>query len=177
MLQLDAHADLRVAYQGFVGSHASVMHRVLTLADVSRLVAVGLRDLCVEEHQAIEASSGRAVAFFDAHLARRKAAGEPFVDVAKEIAEALPRRRLHLVRHRRSRSRAVSAHRDPPCSAGCPFHEAMTLFDAVVDSGRRIVGFDVCEVAPGPGGDEWDANVGARILYKLIGYVLRSRPS
>ena len=41
-------------------------------------------------------------------------------------------------------------------------------------SGRRIVGFDLNEVAPGPDGGEWDANVGARLLYKQIGYALRS---
>ena len=42
-------------------------------------------------------------------------------------------------------------------------------------SGRKIIGFDLNEVAPGPRGDEWDANVGARILYKLIGYALMSQ--
>jgi agmatinase len=46
----------------------------------------------------------------------------------------------------------------------------MTVLSAVVDSGRRIVGFDLCEVAPGEGDDEWDANVGARLLFKLLGY-------
>jgi agmatinase len=48
------------------------------------------------------------------------------------------------------------------------------LVGEVVRSGRRIVGFDLNEVAPGPDGDEWDANVGARILYKLIGWALLS---
>jgi len=42
-----------------------------------------------------------------------------------------------------------------------------------VRSGRRIVGCDLNEVAPGPKGD-WDANVGARLLYKLIGWTLKS---
>jgi agmatinase len=45
----------------------------------------------------------------------------------------------------------------------------------VVRSGRRIVGFDLVEVAPDPDGSEWDANVGARLLYKLIGWMLRSQ--
>ncbi len=49
------------------------------------------------------------------------------------------------------------------------------MLHAVCRSGRRIVGFDLCEVAPGPDGDDWDANVGARLLYKLIGYALLSR--
>ena len=58
--------------------------------------------------------------------------------------------------------------------------EALSLLQAVVRSGRRIVGFDLTEVAPGPDpADEWDANVGARALYKLIGFALLSqkRPS
>jgi agmatinase len=51
----------------------------------------------------------------------------------------------------------------------------VVLLRAVVDSGRRIVGFDLVEVAPDPtGGDEWDANVAARALYKLIGFTLLS---
>ena len=41
---------------------------------------------------------------------------------------------------------------------------------------RRIVGLDLNEVAPGANeADEWDANVGARLLYKMIGWALRSR--
>jgi agmatinase len=45
----------------------------------------------------------------------------------------------------------------------------------VVDSGRRIVGFDLDEVTPDPSGaSEWDGNVGARVLYKQIGFALMS---
>ena len=49
------------------------------------------------------------------------------------------------------------------------------LLAGVVRSGRRIVGMDLDEVAPGPEGDEWDGNVGARLLYKMIGWALRSQ--
>jgi agmatinase len=41
----------------------------------------------------------------------------------------------------------------------------------ITRSGRRLVGFDLVEIAPGPDG-EWDGNVGARILYKLCGHAL-----
>ena len=40
---------------------------------------------------------------------------------------------------------------------------------------RASSGFDLNEVAPGPEGDEWDGNVGARLLYKMIGWALRSQ--
>jgi len=174
VLHFDAHADLRVAYQGFVGSHASVMHRVASLADVGALVSVGLRDLCIEEHRAIEASEGRIRAFFDAQLARRKASGEAFASIAREIAEALPEQ-IYLSFDIDGLDPVLCPHTGTPVLGGLSFHEAMAILDAVVVSGRRIVGFDLCEVAPGPDGDEWDANVGARILYKMIGYTLRSR--
>jgi agmatinase len=38
-----------------------------------------------------------------------------------------------------------------------------------------VIGFDLCEVAPAKGDGEWNANVGARALYKLLGCTLRSR--
>jgi agmatinase len=58
---------------------------------------------------------------------------------------------------------------------GLDFAEAVYLLREVVRSGRTIVGFDLDEVAPGPGGDEWDGNIGARLLYKLIGLALASQ--
>jgi agmatinase len=49
------------------------------------------------------------------------------------------------------------------------------LLRATVESGCTIVGFDLTEVAPAQDGSEWDENVGARLLYKLIGWTLRSQ--
>jgi agmatinase len=49
------------------------------------------------------------------------------------------------------------------------------LLELLASSGRRVVGFDLCEVAPGAPGDEWNGCVGARVLYKLMGCALRSR--
>ena len=48
------------------------------------------------------------------------------------------------------------------------------MLQALVASGKTIVGFDLCEVSPGESG-EWDANVGMRALYKLCGAALKSR--
>jgi agmatinase len=39
----------------------------------------------------------------------------------------------------------------------------------LANSNRKIIGFDLCEVSPGKS-DEWDANVGARFLYKMALY-------
>jgi agmatinase len=63
-----------------------------------------------------------------------------------------------------------------PVLGGLSFAEVSALLRTVVDSGRRIVGFDLNEVAPDPEGrSEWDGNVGARVLYKEIGFALLSQ--
>jgi agmatinase len=55
----------------------------------------------------------------------------------------------------------------------------MGFLDELVRSGRRLVGFDVNEVAPveraSDAPDGWDEIIGARLLYRLIGFALRSR--
>jgi agmatinase len=56
-----------------------------------------------------------------------------------------------------------------PVPGGLQFEEALYLVETIAASGRKIVGLDLCEVSPGePERDsEWDANVGARVLYRL----------
>ena len=60
-----------------------------------------------------------------------------------------------------------------PVPGGLDFYEAVYLIGEVARSGRTIVGFDLNEVAPGD--SEWDANVGARLLYKLSAWTLASQ--
>ncbi len=171
LLHFDAHADLRVAYQGFVGSHASIMHRVVTETPLARLVSVGVRDFCREEHAAAEASRGRIVPFYDARIQRELMSGRCFDDVARAIVEALPRE-VYVSFDIDGLEPGLCPHTGTPVPGGLTFRQATRILEAVVESGRSIVGFDLVEVAPGPDGDEWDANVGARLLYKLLGYTL-----
>ena len=72
---------------------------------------------------------------------------------------------------------ALCPHTGTPVLGGLSFAEATALLRTLVESGRRVVGFDLSEVTPDPDGrSEWDGNVGARVLYKLIGFALASRP-
>ena len=64
-----------------------------------------------------------------------------------------------------------------PVPGGLSFAQATTLLEGVVRAGKKIVGFDLNEVSPGPEGSEWDGNVGARLLYKMIGFALMSNRS
>ncbi len=174
VLQIDAHADLRIAYQGFVDSHASVMHRVQSsLPAVGKIVSVGVRDLCQQEHDAIVASDGKLVAFFDTDLAVKLDSGAAFASLASQIADELPER-VYVSFDIDGLDPSLCPNTGTPVPGGLSFHQAMAVLRALHSSGRRIVGFDLCEVAPGEH-DEWDANVGARLLYKLIGYALASQ--
>lgn len=175
VLHVDAHADLRAAYEGFVFSHASIMRNVVDLIPgVSRVVQVGIRDFSEEEKAVIDGSNGRVTTFFDRDLAARAFAGEPFAKTVASIVEALPRH-VYVSFDIDGLDPSLCPHTGTPVPGGLSFREAVFLLGALAKSGRTIVGFDLNEVAPGPDGDEWDANVGARMLYKLIGFTLLSR--
>jgi agmatinase len=174
ILHLDAHADLRNAYEGFTWSHASIMYNVMTrIPQVGRLVQVGIRDFGEAESRMIDDSAGRIVTFFDADLKARSFEGHPWARVAAEIVEALPQQ-VYLSFDIDGLDPVLCPHTGTPVPGGLSFAEAAFLVGCVVKSGREIVGFDLNEVAPGPD-DEWDGNVAARLLYKMIGWMLRSR--
>jgi len=174
ILHVDAHADLRAAYEGFTWSHASIMYNAhQRIHGVSRIVQVGIRDLCEAEVDVIRQSAGRIVTHFDAELATRRLGGERWGDQCKRLIADLPQQ-VYLSFDIDGLDPTLCPHTGTPVPGGLSFIEAQFLIGEVVRSGRTIVGFDVNEVAPGPGGDEWDANVGMRILYKIIGWALRS---
>ena len=174
VLHLDAHADLRVAYEGFTWSHASIMYNVVEkLPGVKALVQVGIRDFCDDEHKLITGSGGRIHTFFDANLAQNRFDGVPWNRQVDEIVSRLPQS-VYLSFDIDGLDPTLCPHTGTPVPGGLSFAEANALVAGVVRSGRKIVGFDLNEVAPDPDGSEWDGNVGARLLYKMIGWALKS---
>jgi agmatinase len=179
ILHFDAHSDTRIAYQGFTWSHASIMFNVLEhTPQVTKLVQVGVRDFCEQELDYCERQGERVKIFFDGHLARRKFEGEPWAELAGEIIAALPQN-IWVSFDIDGLDPRFCPHTGTPVPGGLDFNEANYLLSRVVRSGRTILGFDLCEVAPNPKGrenvDEWDSNVGARLLYKLSAWTLASQ--
>jgi agmatinase len=176
VLHVDAHADLRRAYEGFRWSHASIMFNVLSeLPAVSRLVQVGIRDYSDEEDALIRANSERIVTFFDPDVRKQVFDGEPWTRIALRIVATLPRE-VYVSFDIDGLDPALCPHTGTPVLGGLSFPEACHLLRLLVESGRTIVGLDLCEVAPEAAGrSEWDGNVGARVLYKEIGFALMSR--
>lgn len=177
VLHFDAHSDTRDAYEGFEWSHASIMHNVLTrIPGVSKLVQVGIRDFCEEELDFCESQPDKRVEiFFDGHLARKKMEGVTWAKLCEQMIQGLPGE-VWISFDIDGLDPRFCPHTGTPVPGGMDFQEANYLIGALVRSGRRVVGFDLNEVAPHPdGADEWDANVGARLLYKLTAWTLASQ--
>lgn len=174
VLHVDAHADLRNAYEGFAWSHASIFHNVATrIPQVGRIVQVGIRDFCEEELDFSNASQGRIVTHFDAKLAMERMRGATWAQQVQRVITALPEK-VWLSYDIDGLDPTLCPHTGTPVPGGMSYLEACFLTGEVARSGRTIVGLDLNEVAPGPEGDEWDGNVGARLLYKMIGWMFAS---
>ncbi len=165
LLQIDAHADLRKDYEGFEFSHASIMHNVLAIPQISKLVQVGIRDFCQEELEAIEGNSNRIKTFFDLDIKEAQYSGKRWRDQCNEIVDELPEL-VYISFDIDGLNPDLCPNTGTPVPGGYSLDEIMMLFKQIVLSGRKIIGFDLCEVSPGS--DEWDANVGARALYRTI---------
>ncbi|MEO6420123.1 MAG: agmatinase family protein [Polyangiaceae bacterium] len=174
ILHVDAHADLRHAYEGFEWSHASIMENVARrLPNVAKIVAVGIRDFCEEELVRTRESKGRIETHYDVTLATARMTGT-LLEAFAAIVSALPEK-VYVSFDIDGLDPVLCPHTGTPVPGGLSFHEASALLRELVKAGKTIVGFDLNEVAPGPEGDEWDGNVGARVLYKLIGWTLLSQ--
>jgi agmatinase len=176
ILHFDAHSDTRDAYEGFQFSHASIMHNVLTqIPQVSRLVQVGIRDVCEQEVQFVASQGKRVRVFHDRDLAHAKHEGIPFRHVAERIASTLPDR-VWVSFDIDGLDPRFCPHTGTPVPGGLEMREAVTILRALVLAKKTIIGFDLNEVSPNLADedDEWDANVGARLLYKMTGFMLAS---
>jgi agmatinase len=176
ILHLDAHADMRVAYEGFTWSHASIMANVLQkIPEVARLVQIGIRDYSGGEDAMIAGNPDRVQTFFDTDLRARLHEGEPWAAIAREVVAALPDT-VHLSFDIDGLDPSLCPGTGTPVPGGLSFAEITTVLRELAKSGRRVVGLDLCEVAPDPSGaSEIDANIGARLLYKMIGFALQTR--
>lgn len=174
VLHVDAHADLRVQYQGFERSHASIMNNVMTATwRPEKLVQVAIRDFSQDEFNLIRERKDIET-FFDLYLKREAFEGKPWTEACRNIVDILPQQ-VYISFDIDGLSPEYCPHTGTPVPGGLSFDQANYLLGAVVRSGRKIVGFDLNEVAPGDA-DEWDGNVGARLLYKLCGWsVISSR--
>ena len=91
ILQIDAHFDLRQAYEGFTYSHASIMYNTLKeIPQVKKLVQAGIRDYGSDEWEYSKNSNGRIVTYLDKVIRNRIYEGEIWKHISDEIVNQLP---------------------------------------------------------------------------------------
>lgn len=174
ILQIDAHMDLREAYEGFTYSHASIMYNALQIPQIKQLTQVGIRDYCLAEAELAQRDK-RITVFYDRDLAKAAFAGQAWATTVEKIVTSLPQQ-VYVSFDIDGLDPKLCPNTGTPVPGGLEFEQAMYLIESVVKSGRTIIGFDLCEVSPGKKGD-WDANVGARVLYRLANQAWLSQQS
>ena len=174
ILQIDAHCDLRVAYEDFKYSHASIMYNALEeIPALKKLVQVGVRDYCGEEVDYINNSGGRINTYFDKAIKERQYDGESWKQIADEIVNQLPEK-VFISFDIDGLDPKLCPHTGTPVQGGFETEQVFYLFKRLLQSGRKLIGFDLNET--GVSHDEWDENVGARCLFKLCNLMIAANP-
>lgn len=175
ILQIDAHMDLREAYEGFTYSHASIMYNALNeIPELKKLVQVGIRDYSGGEVEFAAQNGDRVSVYYDRDIRVRQYEGETFRQIVDEIVSRLPQK-VYISFDIDGLDPKLCPNTGTPVQGGFETEQVFYLFNKVRQSGRQIIGFDLNEVSVGETG--WDANVGARVLFKLCNLLVASNPA
>ena len=161
ILQIDAHADLRAAYQGQPHSHASVMH--LCAETGIPIYQLGVRAFCAEE---AEARIRYGIGYRDAGELVRQRRTE--LTLPDEFPD-----QIYISFDLDGLDPSVLPATGTPVPGGLGFYQALDLVSSAC-TGRRIVGLDVVELAPSPAHPASDF-AAALITYHLIAIAARGR--
>ncbi len=161
IVQIDAHADLRRAYQDFRHSHASVM-QLLVEEEGARLAQYGVRALCTEE---AECRARNNVVFIDAE--ELVGGGISEISLPEDFPED-----IYVSFDVDGLDASIMPATGTPVPGGLGYYQALSLVRSAL-RGRRCVGLDVVELAPIEGWEVWDFTA-AQLTYALMGIVLEN---
>jgi agmatinase len=162
VVQIDAHADLRDAYEGDPLSHASVMRRIVEAG--IPLVQLGIRAFCEEEVAARR--KHKVIAHDAAQIVPR---GIEQIELPADFPQ-----KVFFTLDVDGMDPSVLPATGTPVPGGLGWYQTLSLFESVARQ-RRIIGFDVMEFAPIAGFHAFDF-AAALLTYKLMGIVQRSGP-
>ncbi len=160
VLQIDAHADLRVTYMGTIHNHACAMRRVL---DYASLTQVGIRSMSTEEAHALP-SLGTNI-FYDATMRRDANWIDRVVDSLGDP--------VYITIDVDGMDPAIMPATGTPEPGGLSWYEILALLRATVTR-RQVVACDVVELSPIPGLVAPNFLV-SKLIYKIITYKYAKR--
>ncbi|TVQ78843.1 MAG: agmatinase [Flavobacteriales bacterium] len=163
ILQIDAHADLRNAFEGFTYSHASITYNALQENLASSFTLLGIRDFCRDEFLLGE-NDERINIFYDRDVQFGLLSGKTWKSICDEVISTLPEK-VYITFDIDGLDPRFCPNTGTPVAGGYTPDQILFLVGSILKSGRSIIGFDINEV--GVSDDEWDANVAARLLFQL----------
>ncbi|MDT8397098.1 MAG: agmatinase [Pseudomonadales bacterium] len=161
VVQIDAHADLREAYEGNPYSHASVMKRIVD-EDIP-VFQLGIRALCKEE---IDARKLYGVKYYDGEYLVSK--GITKVELPDNFPD-----KVFFTLDIDGMDPSIFPSTGTPVPGGLGWYQTLSLFESIANQ-ATIVGFDVMEFAPIPGFHAYQF-AASLLAYKMMGIVERSR--
>lgn len=171
ILQIDAHADLRKAYEDFKYSHASIMYNVLEeIPAVTRLMQVGVRDYCEEEYNYIMSTGDRVYTYTDKTIKEKMYEGVTWNEITEQIINYLPDK-VYISFDIDGLDPKLCPNTGTPVPGGFEVDQVLYLFKKIKQSGKTIIGFDLVE--SGVGDHDWDSNVAARILWRMCNLIVK----
>ena len=171
ILHIDSKVNLRDNYCGFAFSYASIMHDLLRdVKQIKSLVSVGVREFSPIEWQRAQEDE-RVKLFTGQQIWADHFEGVTWSSVCDKIVAELPEN-VYIALDIDGLTMDCSPHTSTLISGGLRFPEVVYLFNKLVNSGRHIVGFDLSGVVPCHD-DKVDAQVAARLLFKMCGISLK----
>ncbi|MEP5002920.1 MAG: arginase family protein, partial [Paracoccaceae bacterium] len=155
IVQIDAHADLRRAYQGERHSHASVM-QLLAEEEGVAIAQFGVRALCAEE---VQRRADCSVFYCDAEQLVTE--GIQTVDLPSDFPED-----IYVSFDVDGLDPSILPATGTPVPGGLAYYQALNLVRHAL-IGRRLVGCDVVELAPSGNSTVSDFTT-AQITYALM---------
>lgn len=160
LVQIDAHADLRHAYEDDLYSHASVMKRVVEKG--IPLFQLGIRAYCEEEMQARKEFN---VHYLDADQLVPNNINQ------FELPPQFPDK-VFFTLDIDGMDPSIFPSTGTPVPGGLGWYQTLSLFECVAKQ-RRIIGFDLNEFAPIEGFHVYQF-AASQLLYKMMGIVARN---
>ncbi len=158
VLHLDAHLDLRDAFEGTPLSHGSVMRRVLDLG--VPIVSVGIRSVCDEEYRLVR--QRRLPVFWARHIVNA-----PPARWIGDVLRRLPPT-VYISLDADALDPGLMAGTGTPEPGGLTWYPLLALLRRVC-AARRVVAADLVEVIPAPGLPVHEYTA-ARLAAKLMFY-------
>ncbi len=174
ILHIDAHLDLRNAYHGFKHSHASIMYNVFNSQHrPKQITQFGIRDFCKEEYDLVQKNPDYFDCHFDTEVQNRKFKGETWMEICEKAIAKMPEN-IYISFDIDGLNPTLCPGTGTPVPGGLNYSEVLVLLSLLAKNKKKIIGFDLVEVAPGANNDEWNGNVGARLLFKLCGWAVQT---